>query len=75
MGEGRIAGVVQAPDALYRVPEFKSYSINIVLWAPVRPLEKRTSKGKSDLRLMQSLLECTYLGRNSSHTMIRGEIM
>ena len=28
------AGVVQAPDALYRVPEFKSYSINIVLWAP-----------------------------------------
>ena len=69
-------GVVQAPNALYRVPEFKSYSINIVLWAPVRPLEKRTSKGKSDLRLMQSLLECTYyLGRNSSHTMIRGEIM
>ena len=28
------AGVVQAPDALYRVPEFKSYSINIVLLAP-----------------------------------------
>ena len=69
------SGVVQAPDALYRVPEFKSYSINIALWAPILPLEKHTSKGISDLRSMPSLLECTYLEQNSMHTMIRGEIM